>query len=171
MSIRVSDIFQVLNNAGIAYVVVGGVAVNLHGHTRFTKDLDLFIGFDDDNLHKALLALQSHGFVPLLPVPILDFADPTIRKQWIDEKGMVVFQLYEVADTSRRIDIFVDEPLPFDTLLADAARITLGVANNVPIASIAHLIQLKRIANRPQDLSDIEKLQLIQMLNSRQSKQ
>jgi len=170
MSIRVSDIFHTLNNAGIAYVVVGGVAVNLHGHTRFTKDLDLFIGFDNDNLKQALVALQTHGFVPLLPVPILDFADPDKRKMWIEEKGMVVFQLYEVADTSRRIDIFVDEPLPFDALLADAARISLGVASDVPIASIAHLIQLKRIANRPQDLSDIEKLQLIQMLNSREAK-
>ena len=107
--------------------------------------------------------------MPLLPVPILDFADPAIRKQWIEEKGMVVFQLYEVADTSRRIDIFVDEPLPFDSLLADAARISLGAASDIPIASIAHLIQLKRIANRPQDISDIEKLQLIQMLNSREA--
>ena len=39
MSIRASDIFHMLNNAGVAYVVIGGVAVNLHGHTRFTKDL------------------------------------------------------------------------------------------------------------------------------------
>jgi len=111
--------------------------------------LDLFIGFGNDNLKQALLTLQTHGFVPLLPVPILDFADPDKRKMWIEQKGMVVFQLYEVAD---------------------AARISLGVATDVPIASIAHLIQLKRIANRPQDLSDIEKLQLIQMLNSREAK-
>src|SRR5687768_16540787 len=33
------DIFEAMNKAGIRYLVVGGVAVNLHGYSRFTGDL------------------------------------------------------------------------------------------------------------------------------------
>jgi hypothetical protein len=34
-------IFCALDSTGVRYVVVGGVAVNLHGYQRFTKDVDL----------------------------------------------------------------------------------------------------------------------------------
>lgn len=40
---RFEPIFEALNATGVRYVVVGGVAVNLHGHQRLTKDLDLVI--------------------------------------------------------------------------------------------------------------------------------
>jgi len=32
------ELFRAMNNAGIRYLVVGGVAVNLHGYSRFTGD-------------------------------------------------------------------------------------------------------------------------------------
>lgn len=40
------------------YVVVGGVAVNLHGYQRFTKDVDLVIELVADRALKALRALE-----------------------------------------------------------------------------------------------------------------
>lgn len=36
-------VFAALQATGVRYVVVGGVAVNLHGYQRFTKDIDLVI--------------------------------------------------------------------------------------------------------------------------------
>jgi predicted nucleotidyltransferase len=38
-------IFAALQATGVRYVVVGGVAVNLHGYQRFTKDIDLVVEF------------------------------------------------------------------------------------------------------------------------------
>ena len=41
------DVFRSLTAAGVSFVVVGGVAVVLHGHARMTVDLDLVIDLAD----------------------------------------------------------------------------------------------------------------------------
>lgn len=39
-------IFRALNEAGVRYLLVGGLAVNAHGYLRFTKDVDLTIDIE-----------------------------------------------------------------------------------------------------------------------------
>lgn len=41
--------WQSLNHLGINYIMVGGVAVNLHGYSRVTKDIDVWIEDTKDN--------------------------------------------------------------------------------------------------------------------------
>lgn len=48
-----------LNAAGVEYVIVGGVAMNLHGLIRATEDLDLFIKADSANVARLKGALRS----------------------------------------------------------------------------------------------------------------
>ena len=48
-----------LNHAGVDYVVVGGVALNLHGLIRATEDLDIFVRPDPENIARLRLALRS----------------------------------------------------------------------------------------------------------------
>ena len=38
------DFFVSLNEARVRYLVVGGYAVALHGHPRYTKDIDIWVG-------------------------------------------------------------------------------------------------------------------------------
>ena len=57
-------IFAALETSGVRYLVVGGVAVVLHGHPRFTADLDLVLSLDDDNLARALPALEDFRYRP-----------------------------------------------------------------------------------------------------------
>ena len=40
MAKRFEPVLKALNEAGVRYVIVGGVAVVLHGHLRATADLD-----------------------------------------------------------------------------------------------------------------------------------
>jgi hypothetical protein len=152
-------IFAVLQTTGVRYVVVGGVAVNLHGHQRFTKDIDLVIELVPDRALKALKALEGIGYKPNVPVKLTDFADPAIREGWIRDKGMMVFQMYS-DQTRLSIDIFVRYPFDFDELWDQSTQVDLPGASP-RIASIAHLISMKREANRPQDLLDIEQLEKI----------
>ena len=105
-------IFAVLQTTGVRYVVVGGVAVNLHGYQRFTKDVDLVIEPVPDGALKALQALEAAGYKPNVPVKLAEFADPAIREGWIRDKGMMVFQMYS-DQTRMSIDIFVRYPLDF----------------------------------------------------------
>ena len=152
-------IFAVLQTTGVRYVVVGGVAVNLHGHQRFTKDIDLVIELVPDRALKALKALEGIGYKPNVPVKLTDFADPAIREGWIRDKGMMVFQM-DSDQTRLSIDIFVRYPFDFDELWDQSTQVDLPGASP-RIASIDHLISMKREANRPQDLLDIEQLEKI----------
>jgi hypothetical protein len=133
--------------------------VNLHGYQRFTKDIDLVIELVPARALKALQALEAIGYKPNVPVKLADFADPVIREGWIRDKGMMVFQMY--SDQTRvSIDIFVQYPLNFDELWDQGTKIDLP-NTSLRVASIDHLILMKRKASRLQDLLDIEQLEKI----------
>lgn len=160
MAFNIRQIFKALSDAGAQYVVVGGFAVILHGHLRATRDLDLVIGLAPDNCGRALDALAAIGMQPRLPVTFADFSDPAKREDWIENRNMLVFQLWDRSNPERSVDIFVREPFDFAQMLAEAVVKDLhGVPINV--ASIRHLVAMKRVAGRPTDLDDIEALRLI----------
>ncbi len=135
----------------------------LHGHARFTADLDLVIDLDPSEAMKVVAALEDLGFQPRAPVAAEDFADPEIRRGWIEEKGMQVFSLFDPDNPLLTVDLFVSHPLPFDDLYSRSEVVTLqGV--EVRMASIPDLIELKRIAGRSEDLQDVKALEEIQRL-------
>ncbi len=113
-------IVEALNAADVRYVVVGGLAVVLHGHARLTAGLDLVVDLEPAGALAAIRTLLDLGFQPRAPVAAKDFADPTIRRSWIDEKGMRVFSLYDPANPVASVDLFVEHPIPFADLLARA---------------------------------------------------
>lgn len=150
-------IFTALAKREVRYLVVGGVAVVLHGVPRFTADLDLVLAPDAANVLAALAALEELAYRPRAPVALREFADPALRRSWIDDKGLTVLGLWSPDHPATEIDLFVEEPLPFDEAFARATRIDLGT-NRVAVASIADLIELKRRADRPMDREDIQRL-------------
>jgi len=75
---------------------------------------------------------------------------------------MMVFQMYS-DQTRMSIDVFVQYPLDFDELWDQGTKIDLP-GTSLRIASIDHLILMKRKASRPQDLLDIEQLEKIKRL-------
>lgn len=107
-------IARALHEASVRYLVAGGLAVNAHGFLRFTKDVDLVIQLDADNLGRALSALGGLGYEPAIPATFAQFADPVQRERWVREKNMQVFQLWSDNHLETPIDIFVTEPFGFD---------------------------------------------------------
>src|SRR3546814_20769599 len=81
MAFNVREIFKALADARVDYVVVGGMAVIMHGHLRATRDLDLVIGLAPDNCTKAVDALAGNGLRPRLPVALAEFANPATREE------------------------------------------------------------------------------------------
>lgn len=72
MSMNVYErLFHVLNQAKVRYLVVGGVAVNLHGYPRFSADVDLLLFLEKDNLKVFGDTLRRLGYAARLPVPEL----------------------------------------------------------------------------------------------------
>jgi predicted nucleotidyltransferase len=147
-----------LNDADVRYLIVGGVAVVLHGFLRTTKDLDLVIQLDPGNVQRGLLALKNLGFQPVVPVPLEAFADSAIRESWIREKNLVVFSLWHPDRHGFQIDLFASEPFDFSEVYARALRVPLEKTEAIVIGA-RDLIALKRQAGRSQDLADIEALE------------
>ena len=153
-------IFQALEKARVQYLVVGGVAVVLHGHPRFTADLDLILALEPPNVLAAIAALGQLGYRPRAPVPVEQFANAEIRREWIRDKGLTVFSLWSPNHPATEIDLFVEEPFPFVDAYRRATRADLdGIP--VTVASIPDLIDLKHRASRPKDLEDIRALEAL----------
>ncbi len=89
------------------------------------------------------------------------FADPEQHRRWIREKGMTVLTLYSNRYPDTPVDFFVDEPLSFEEEHHRALVKELAPGLRVPFVSRAALIRLKREAGRPQDLADIDQLELL----------
>jgi predicted nucleotidyltransferase len=163
--IPLETVFQALNERGSRYVLVGGLAVVLHGHLRATGDVDLIVDLKANEVEKTLAALEAAGFRPYVPVPAREFADPEKRATWVREKGMLVFSLRPEAGVPL-VDLFLEHPIAFDELWARSVLTTLrGV--QVRVASIDDLVTLKRMAGRPEDLADIEALLEVKRLRER----
>jgi hypothetical protein len=151
-------VFGALNRSGVAYLVVGGLAVNAHGYVRMTMDIDLVIALDPENILKALRALAAEGFRPAVPVTPEQVADPANRKLWREEKDMRVLKLWSDTYRLTPVDIFIYEPFDFDMENARALHLDLGEGLRVPIVSLEALLEMKREAGRPQDLADMDAL-------------
>lgn len=156
------SIVRALSQAEVRYLVAGGLAVNAHGYLRFTKDADLVLALERGNVERAMAALENIGYRPSVPVRIGEFADPERRREWIEEKNMQVFQL--VSDTHREtpIDIFVEEPFPFEDEYRNALVKPFQDDLEVPFVSLVTLIRMKEAAGREQDRIDAEHLRMRQ---------
>ena len=153
-------IARALESAGVRYLVAGGLAVAAHGYLRFTKDADLVIQFDAENIHRAFAALASLGYRPLVPIKAEQFSDTATREGWIREKGMQVLQFWSEAHRETPVDIFVTDPFPFDDEYSRALVKPLNGDIPVRFVSIPTLIRMKEVADRPQDRIDIEYLRM-----------
>ena len=152
------DIFRELQEAGVRYLVVGGVAVVLHGFVRSTADLDLMVALDRANLDLFLDLMKRRGYKPRVPVRIEEFADAEKRQSWIKNKGMKVFSLIHSQKPQELIDIFVNEPIPFAEAYSRRVKIRVG-SMDVSVIAAKDLIELKKQSGRPQDLQDIRALE------------
>jgi predicted nucleotidyltransferase len=160
MARRFEPVLHALNDAGVRYLVVGGVAVVLHGYLRTTGDLDLVIELQPENLLRALDALERAGFRPRPPVPLRSFADPDTRRSWIETKNLRVFSLWHADLPGFEVDLFVEEPFDFDQAWERRVTVQLG-GTNATVVSLADLLSLKRRAGRARDLEDVDALEAL----------
>jgi hypothetical protein len=151
-------IFRALQEAQARYLVVGGVAVIAHGYVRMTKDLDLVLDLSSSALPRALNALQGLGYRPMIPVSLLDFADPNLRHDWTENRNMKVFNLVSDRHPDVVIDVFPQEPFIFEVEYARGEMKEVAPHVFAHVVSLPTLIALKIGADRERDRTDIDKL-------------
>lgn len=156
------QVFRGLEDARVRYVTVGGVATVLHGHVRLTRDIDLVVDLEATHARHAVEALTAMGYTPVAPVPAAQFADPATRAAWARDKHMLVFSMRDSRGETY-VDLFLEYPVEWNALWRDSEIVPVG---NTPIrvASLDHLIAMKRASDRPGDREDARQLQVLRAL-------
>ncbi len=157
MPVDFIGLFSLLVAARVRFVVVDGLAVLLHGLDRLTADVDLAVDLSTEATKDAVRALTEGGYRPLAPVDPLSLADPERRHDWQTSRGMKVCSFWDTTNTRPTVDVMLSPVVSFDDLWTDATHVMIG-GIGVRIASIPHLILIKKAAGRTQDLADVERL-------------
>lgn len=159
------DLFRCLHERGVRYLLVGGLAMNLHGVPRMTMDVDLILAMDDANLDAFLACARSLALKPQAPVPIEALKDPAQRREWIETRNLIAFALNAPGPAGTTVDILVRHALDIETaLVAASTRDVDGVP--VRLCAIEDMITLKEGTGRRQDAADIEHLRRIRAMGS-----
>ena len=151
--LRLESLLGRLARAGVDFVVIGGVAVAFQGYGRATKDLDITYATDRENLgrlgevlvaaHARLRAIEED--VPFVP----------------DERTLARPRLLTLDTDDGGLDLLADPPgaPAYRTMRLRADRVELdGIV--VAVAALDDLLAMKRAAGRPQDLADVDALEV-----------
>jgi hypothetical protein len=129
----VEAIVRALNDTGVQYLIVGGLAVNVHGFARLTRVVDLVIGLDPPNIISGLRVLQKIGYEMAIPITPERFAERSLRERWRAEKSMVVLKLWSDGHRRTPIDVFIYEPFDFAVEYARASREIVAAEAAAPV--------------------------------------
>jgi hypothetical protein len=149
--------FRELAVRRVRYLIVEGIAVNLHGYVRLTMDMDVMLDLSEANIEQAVLALELLGYAPRAPVKAAELVSAGKRREWIAQKRAVAFTFIHPATPFKMIDIFMDNPVDFDKAFDRRTRLNIGGVA-VDVASVEDLINMKTISGRPRDMEDVEHL-------------
>lgn len=152
------EVLATLNDHGVKYVLIGGLAANLWGSDNITQDVDVCYERDRQNiaaLVRALKSMDSHlrGFPKGLP-------------EIIDERS---FQLGDTMTFDTKFGKFDCLGTPsgtsgFADLAQHATLMDIGKGVLVLVADIDDIIRMKRTAGRPKDLSAVENLKVLKVM-------
>ena len=155
------DLFAALNRHQVSYVLIGGLAVALHGVERNTMDVDVCVVVSPDNMSRLAAAANELNLQPMLPVPLSALEDIDTLRRWHTERHLQAFALRSDQLAGVTLDVLLFPPVDPNDMVKRAQQLVIaGVP--VALACIDDLIALKQSAGRPIDLADIKHLKRLQ---------
>lgn len=138
------DFLQALNKCNVEYVLVGGMAVVLHGYVRNTGDMDVWVNRTKENYSKIVKAFLIFG------MPIFGMTE----KKFLNEK----FDVWTFGRSPVRIDLMTAvKGLNFEESYK-SHQIYEEEEISIKFIHIDNLMEAKKAAGRHKDLNDIEQL-------------
>jgi hypothetical protein len=143
-------ILRALAEHQVDYVLIGGLAVQTHGHVRTTNDADLIPAPDPANLKRLASALRS------LEARVLN---PGEESTEIDAKMLPRATIWQFVTRDGGVDVMHEVPggRSYGELSKGALHVQLGDID-VPVVGLDDLIQMKLARGRPVDLADVASL-------------
>ncbi len=147
--LRVAD---ALDREGVAYALIGGYAVSLHGAVRGTLDIDIVLQHEERSFVGAEKALNSLGLVCRVPVTAHDvFAH---REDYMRDKHMAAWSFSHPDNPFELVDIVV----MFDLRQLQTTAFTVE-GRLLRVVTLEELIRIKKRSPREQDRLDVEALE------------
>ena len=143
-------IFEALARNSVEYVLIGGMAVQTHGHVRMTNDADLIPSPDPANLDRLAAALNDLG--------------ARVLNEGHEDEAVTATMLpratiWQFTTPHGGVDVMHEVPggRDFEELRSEALVIELG-SKEIPVAGLDDLIRMKVARGRPVDLEDVAAL-------------
>jgi predicted nucleotidyltransferase len=130
----------------VSFLLLGGYAVGIHAKPRATKDLDLLVSGEGDNLERVAAALAAFG----APAAVVNGA-----------RKLATTEVIYFGVPPLRIDILRQaDGIDTERVLQRAETVVVGDLR-IPVITLEDLILNKRAAGRPQDLADVALLERV----------
>lgn len=139
------DFIRELNNHNVRYILVGGYSVILHGYSRTTGDMDIWVDRTSENYRKIKLAFLNFG------MPVFDMTEDN----FLNHAEVDVFTFGKPPSS---IDIMIKvKGLDFNECYE---RSVFFYEDGLPIRTIHfnNLINAKKASGRAKDINDLENL-------------
>jgi len=144
------EYIDLLNKHGVEYVLVGGMAVNLHGYRRSTGDMDVFVNPTKAN-HVKLRKVHADFGMHMGEMELVD--------DFMDTKKYDVFTF---GISPIQIDLMTAcKGITFDEAFANAIKFSLDKNIKVSVLDYRELVITKKVAGRNRDKADIEELEKV----------
>jgi hypothetical protein len=153
------DLLLALTNAQVEFIVIGGVAVGVHGFARATKDLDIVPAPTPENLERlarVLVELEAQH------LGVGDFSPEEFPYDPTDPIQLAEGANFRLDTSHGPLDILqwvagIETDLAYSELAPLAFSVTFR-GTQIRVCDIDHLRAMKRAAGRPQDLEDLRQL-------------
>ena len=147
--LEAGEILRALRDADARFVLIGGLASQVHGSPSLTLDVDICFELESENLHRLAsvlvdLAAFRRDQPPGVSAPI-------------DERALRAGDVFTLRTRFGDLDLLAhpDPGLDYRTLVEHSILVEiLGV--EVRVASLDDLMAMKRAAGRPKDRIELE---------------
>jgi len=145
-----TDYIELLNKHKVEYMLVGGMAVNVHGYRRSTGDMDLFVNPTEANHSKLKKVHFEFGMF---------MGEMELLSNFLDTKK---FDVYTFGNSPIQIDIMTAcKGVDFDEAFKLIIKAKIEETIDVNVIQYKQLIESKVASGRTRDKADIEELEKI----------
>src|SRR4030042_1209239 len=134
-------LLKLLKENRVKFVIIGATAFPVHGYSRATLDIDIFIKADEQNARRTLRSLKEFGY-DLTDITI----DDLLTKKLLIRQYIVESDIHPVVKGTM-----------FDDVWKNKVKARFG-KTFVWFASLDDLIKMKKAAGRPKDREDLKYL-------------
>ena len=149
MTVQLKEVkvfLELLNKSKVQYMIIGGVAVNVHGYTRATGDLDIWYNSTKVNYINLLKAINEFGY------------DTTEIENAINDP-LKTFIRVPLESFYVELLAIIDGKLDYDKVYARTYDFNIDDNLIVKVIGYDDLIQNKIMSRRAKDLEDIAQLE------------